>query len=111
MPGRVTSTGVVGGLFLRLPARQAAGPLGPWGDPDVVSFQLIASQSGRGEPGEATQRSQGAPWVLLRSRLGGRVGPSVPQAAGSRMGHGEGGASQHQHAGTTPGGPSGGLRG
>lgn len=41
LPGRVTpALWGRGGCFLRLLARQAAGPLGPWGDPDVVSFQL-----------------------------------------------------------------------
>lgn len=60
---RVTPAWGEGRLFSEAAGQQAAGPLGPWGDPDVVSFQLTASQGGRGDTGEATRRSQGAPRV------------------------------------------------
>lgn len=57
--GRLTPALGEGAVFLRLLPTQAAGPLGPWGDPDVVSFQLVASQSGRGRLGRPQEEAKG----------------------------------------------------
>lgn len=69
--------------MLRPPASQAAGPLGPWGDPDVVSFQLVASQSGRGRLGRTQGGAKEPPGIQGRAIWEGEPGPSAPQAAGS----------------------------
>lgn len=115
-----TSPGGRGGYFLRLLARLAAGPLGPWGDPDVVSFQLTVSQNGRGGHWGGHKEEPRGPQGLLRSRQGGGAicSPGC-RLQGSRMGHKEGLTSttlQGHLPGLTPPeassrGPCGGLSG
>lgn len=96
-----TSPGGRGGYFQRLLARQAAGPPGPWGDPDVVSFQFTASQNGRGGIHGGRKEEPRGPQGLLRSSQGGG-GASVPQVVSFREQNGShGGASQRQPTGAT----------
>lgn len=80
LPGKVLAT-LVGrdACFLRLLARQSAGPLGPQGDPDVVSFQLRWFPKWEEGTGEATRRRQGP--LGLTEKQARRVHPLL-QAAG-----------------------------
>lgn len=89
------------GVLLRLPASQAAGPPGPWGHPDVVSFQLVASHSGRRGLGRPQGGAKEPPGIQGRAIWEGETRPSAPQAAGcGEQNRLQGGPSKHQHTGS-----------
>ena len=89
------------GVVAKAAGQSGSWATGPWGDPDVVSFQLVASQSGRRRLGRPQGGTKEPPGIQGSAIWEGETGPSAPQAAGfGQQNRLQGGPSEHQHTGS-----------